>query len=158
VATATRLRIQPTGPERAITATDLPRKSQRALDDLFRASPAGPMPVGVADGTPIVAPGTPVAAALVPLLRLAWRGKVFRAADNELRNRIGPLGIQAIRATVFRESSWLDGHEAIVLDYSRSSPPFRPIRDEIRLVAPGVYLGVVWWWRTKTINFALTFR
>jgi hypothetical protein len=31
------------------------------------------------------------------------------------------------------------------------------IRDEIRLVAPGVYLGIAFWDRTKVINFALQF-
>jgi hypothetical protein len=51
----------------------------------------------------------------------------------------------------------MDGREAIVLDYSVSSLPFRAIRDEIREVAPGLYLGVVYWVGTKTINFALQF-
>lgn len=154
MATATRT-IAPAPP---LTAADLLPMSSSALDDLFRASPAGPTPSGVAEGTPIVAPGTPVAAPLTRVLRLAWRGKVFHPADRDLNNRIGPLGVEAIRATVRREDSWLDGGETIVLDYSRGSLPFRPIRDEIRLVAPDLYLGIVWWWRTKTIYFALTFR
>jgi hypothetical protein len=152
VATATR-KITPA---QALTAEELVRMSPKALDDLFRASEAGPTPSGVGEGTPIVAPGTPIAAPLTLLLRLAWRGKVFHS--GELRNRIGPLGVQAVRAAVRRDKSWLDGQPAIILDYSRSSLPFRPIRDEIRLVAPKLYLGIVWWRRTRTIHFALTFR
>ncbi len=45
-----------------------------------------------------------------------------------------------------------------MLDYSVSSLPFRAIRDEIREVAAGLYLGVVFGVGSKTINFALQFR
>jgi hypothetical protein len=31
------------------------------------------------------------------------------------------------------------------------------IRDEIRLVSPGLYLGLVFWDKTRTIHFALQF-
>ena len=31
------------------------------------------------------------------------------------------------------------------------------IRDEIRLIAPGTYLGIVFWDRDRLINFALQF-
>jgi len=30
------------------------------------------------------------------------------------------------------------------------------IRDEIREVEPGVYLGKVWWGKTRVLDFALT--
>jgi hypothetical protein len=132
--------------------------SQRELDDLFMGSPAGPTPSGVGDGRAIVAPGTPVEVGLQPLLHLAWRGKVFYPEREALLNRVGPFGMLLARARVYRDASWLDGQEAIVLDYSVSSFPFRPIRDEIREVASGLYLGVVYWVGTKTINFALRFR
>jgi hypothetical protein len=131
--------------------------SQRTLDDLFSRSSAGPTPSGVGGGTVIVAPGTPVASGLGSLLGLVWRGKVFYAERGDLLNRIGPLGVLLARAQVYRDASWMDGREAIVLDYSVSSLPFRAIRDEIREVAPGLYLGVVYWVGTKTINFALQF-
>jgi hypothetical protein len=130
---------------------------QKQLDTLFRASPAGASPAGVADGTVIAAPGTPAAKVLAPLLGLAWRGKVFYARDHDLLNRILPIGLRAIRAKVFRESSLLDGKEAIILDYSKSSLLAHSIRDEIREVAPGLYLGIVYVRGMKTINFALRF-
>jgi hypothetical protein len=132
--------------------------SQRELDDLFSSSPAGPTPAGVADGRAIVAPGTPVEAGLEPLLGVAWRGKVFYPERRDLLNRIGPFGVLFARAQVYRDASWFDGRETIVLDYSIAGLPFRAIRDEIREVAPGLYLGVVYWVGAKTINFALQFR
>jgi hypothetical protein len=132
--------------------------SGKQLDELFSTSPAGPTPAGVADGVAIVAPGTPVATGLEPLLHLFWRGKVFYPERGDLLNRIGPFGVLFARAQVYRDASWVDGREAIILDYSNAAFPFHAVRDEIRLVAPGVYLGVVYWVGTKTINFALSFR
>ncbi|MDQ6778539.1 MAG: hypothetical protein M3071_20480 [Actinomycetota bacterium] len=142
----------------AVTAAALPHLSQPELDDLFASSPAGPTPAGVADGTAIVAPGTPVAAGLQPLLHFFWRGKVFYPERSDLLNRISPLGVLFARAQVYRDASWVDGNEAIILDYSTSALPFRAVRDEIREVASGLYLGVVFWVGSKTINFSLQFR
>jgi hypothetical protein len=139
------------------TIDSLPELSQQQLDELFSGSPAGPTPSGVAEGVAIIAPGTPIATALQPLLRLSWQGKVFYPKRSDLLNRVGPFGILLARAQVYRDASWVDGREAIILDYSMASLPFRAIRDEVREVAPGLYLGVVFWIGTKTINFALQF-
>jgi hypothetical protein len=155
MATATTPRRSARSSRKAITVDDMLHMSQPELDDVFRVALPGPVPTGTTRGTAIVAPGTPLAPPLVPLLGLAWRGKAFSADGCSLRNRIGPLGVPAIRAEVYRDESWLDRKEAIVLDYARSTPGFRPIRDEIREVAPGRYLGIVYWNRSKTINFAL---
>jgi hypothetical protein len=141
-----------------VACADLPRMSQQELDALFSRSPAGPTPSGVADGSAIVAPGTPVGVGLVPLLHLAWQGKVFYPEQGDLLNRVGPFGLLIARARVYRDASWMDGREAIVLDYSVSSLPFRAVRDEIREVAPGLYLGVVYWVAAKTVNFSLRFK
>lgn len=154
---SSRRRLTSTAPP-VIGPADLPRMSQEELDALFSRSAAGPTPTGVGDGIAIVAPGTPVAARLVPLIHLAWQGKVFYPEQADLLNRVGPFGLLLARARVYRDASWMDGREAIVLDYSVSSLPFRAIRDEIREVAPGLYLGVVYWVGAKTINFSLRFR
>ena len=44
-----------------------------------------------------------------------------------------------------------------MLDYSETSLVAHWIRDEIRLIAPDTYLGIVFWERAKLINFALQF-
>lgn len=132
--------------------------SEAELDDLFRASPAGEIPRGEARGTVIVAPGTELSEVAAKLIHLiAWKGKVFDPDGGELRNELTPLGIDLVRAKVYKAASWFDGNEAIILDYSRTSLVARWIRDEIREIAPGVYLGIVYWDRDKTINFALEF-
>jgi hypothetical protein len=74
-----------------------------------------------------------------------------------LRNRILPIGLNAIVATVYKGASWFDQKECIVLDYSETSLVAQWIRDEIRLIGPGFYLGRVYWNKTPLIHFALEF-
>lgn len=132
--------------------------SQAQLDELFAASPAGDIPDGEAKGTAIIAPGTRYTADIAELINhFAWQGKVFDAQQGLLKNRILVLGLQAIIAKVYKAPSWVDGKECIVLDYSQTSLVAKHIRDEIRLIAPARYLGVVFWDKKRLINFALQF-
>lgn len=136
----------------------LMKLSQAELDDLFRNSPAGDIPVGDAEGSAIIWPGTSLEAPVAGIVRwIFWQGKVFYPAKGELLNKILPFGMKAIPAKVYKDKSWFDGKECITLDYSRSSLLVRSIRDEIRLVAPGVYLGIVFLGKRKLIGFALKF-
>ena len=89
--------------------------------------------------------------------RIVPIGKVFRRAKGDLKNKILPFGIKAVRAKVYKDPSWFDGKETIVLDYSKTSLLARRVRDEIREVSPGVYLGLVFWGRDKIALFALKF-
>ncbi|MFD9415354.1 hypothetical protein ACFWC9_11650 [Streptomyces goshikiensis] len=131
--------------------------SRPALDELFRMSPAGEIPVGDARGTVLVARGAAVSRVVARLARLvAWKGKVFDAETGELRNRVTPFGVRAIRAKVYRDASWFDDGESTVLDYSRTSILAHWIRDEIREIKPGIHLGIVYWGRRKVLNFALS--
>ena len=137
---------------------DLLKMEKEELDELFRQSPAGELPDGDADGIVLVAPGSEVSGIASKIIHLAaWRGKVFRRAKGDLKNKILPLGIKAVRAKVYKEPSWFDGKETIVLDYSKTSFVARKVRDEIREVSPGVYLGLVFWERDKIALFALKF-
>ncbi len=142
----------------AMTIPQLMKMTQAELDDLFKQSPAGPIPNGEAEGTAIIAPGTELEGPAAKFIHLfAWQGKVFDAKKGELRNKILPVGIKAIIAKVYKDKSWYDGNECIVLDYSKTSLVARWIRDEIRLVGDGVYLGIVYWGKKKLIDFALKF-
>ncbi len=134
------------------------KMTQAQLDELFRNSPPGEIPNGEAQGTAIIAPGTELEETAAKFIHLfAWQGKVFDAATGELRNKILPFGLKAIIAKVYKDKSWLDGKECIVLDYSKTSLLAHWIRDEIRLVGDGVYLGIVYWGNKKLIDFALKF-
>jgi len=133
-----------------VNLADLRALGKDELEELFRRRPAGKLPDGAAEGV-ILFP-----AFATRIVRLAaWRGKVFDRDKGELVNKVLPLGVRAVRAKVYREPSWFDGQEAIVLDYSKTSFVARKVRDEIREVSPGLYLGVVFWGREKVGLFAL---
>ncbi len=129
------------------------------LDQLFSSSPSGDIPDGPAKGTAIIAPGTKFSQEIAELVSLfAWRGKTFDAKRGVLRNRILPIGLNAIIATVYKGESWFDKKECIVLDYSETSLVARWIRDEIRSIGPNFYLGRVYWDKKPLIHFALQFQ
>jgi hypothetical protein len=132
--------------------------SQKELDDLFSSSPAGDIPNGEANGTAIIAPGTILSAETASLINIfGWQGKTFDAEHGTLTNRILAFGLNAIVAQVYKDKSWFDNKECIVLDYSKTSLLAKHIRDEIRQIGPGMYLGIVFWDQARTINFALQF-
>ena len=132
--------------------------SQTELDAIFTNSPVGNIPDGEAEGTAIVAPGTAYSSNIAEFVsHFAWQGKVFDAKKGVLKNRILPFGLNAILAKVYKGPSWLDGKECIVLDYSDTSVIAQWIRDEIRQIEPGLYLGKVYWDKKRLIDFALKF-
>jgi hypothetical protein len=90
--------------------------------------------------------------------RIAWRGKVFDSQAGRVTNRILPFGLRAITADVQKGASWRDGRECIVLDYSQASLVARGVRDEVRLLRPGLYLGRAYWRGVRLVDFALERR
>jgi hypothetical protein len=142
----------------AYDANQLLAMSQTELDDLFRASPAGPIPSGSAEGTAIIAPGTKYSMPIAQVINhFGWQGKVFDAEKGLLKNRLLAFGFEAIVAKVYKTPSWLDNKECIVLDYSETSILAHYVRDEIRLISPGFYLGKVYWAKDRLIDFCLKF-
>lgn len=143
----------------AYDVSQLLQMSNTQLDELFSSSAAGEIPDGAAKGTAIIAPGTKFSVEIAELINLfGWQGKTFDAKRGVLRNRILPIGLNAIVATVYKGPSWFDNKECIVLDYSETSLVARWIRDEIRSIGPGFYLGRVYWDKKPLIHFALEFQ
>jgi hypothetical protein len=128
------------------------------LGALFRSGSAGTIPNGRSRGTVLLGTGgllaRPAAAISYALL---WRGKVVNARKGRLKNLISAFSVPAIAAAVYTQDSWYDGKPCIVLDYSKTSLVAHTIRDEIREIAPGVYLGLVFWGRRHVLDFALDF-
>ena len=143
----------------ALVEQDLVTMSADELDEIFRESPAGEIPDGEANGQVLLGSEhdslSETAAQVAHLI--AWQGKVFDREKGLLVNKVGPFGTELIRARVYKESSWFDGNETIVLDYSDTSVVARWIRDEIREVAPHLYLGLVFWDDDKILHFSLKF-
>lgn len=131
------------------------------LDEIYKNATAGTLPSGDTRGTAIVT-GTFFAKLYARFARLfAWQGKVFDLFPPDqhngiLINKISAFSLTFIVAKVYKDASWMDGKETIVIDYSKTSFLAKKIRDEIREVEPGVYLGKVWWGKTRILDFALS--
>ena len=133
--------------------------SQAELDALFGACRAGPIPDGEAKSTPIIAPGSFYSEDIAEAVNnLAWKGRTFDAKAGFLRSEVGLSGMKAIIARLYRSPSWLDGKECIVLDYSETSTVAGQVRNEIRLVCSGLYLGKVYKDSRPLLDFCLDFR
>jgi hypothetical protein len=145
-----------------MTADDLLKMSKEELDELFSKSPSGDIPEGETEGTAIIASGTIFSKAIAKVVNcFAWQGKVFKRDKKDptratLRNKLTALGFEAIIAQIYKDKSLYDGKECIVLDYSDTSTVAGWIRDEIRQVQAGLYLGKVYGHSDKPlIHFAL---
>jgi hypothetical protein len=123
------------------TMQELVRMPAADLTALYSASPAATVPSGFVPGRAIKSPGSRTTAANARATRLVWQGKIFRE-DGTMINRVFGAG-RAIPADVFVGESLLDGQPALILDYSRSRL-WPEVRDEIREVSPGLYLGIMY--------------
>jgi hypothetical protein len=143
---------------RTITPSALVGMSRRELGELFRAGTVPGIPDGQGRGAMLLGTGgrlSRLAAALC--YALAWRGKVVDAKAGRLTNILTPLAVRAVQADVYEAPSRYDQKPCIVLDYSRRSFVARTVRDEIREVSPGLYLGLVFWRRRHVLDFSLDF-
>lgn len=104
----------------------------------FRCGVLASAPCGPTRGTVLYADGT------LPRLKarlqgVVWKGKTFNS-DGTFTNR-WLAGISAGTHTVRIEPSWLDGQLCMVLQYPPDARAFPNVRDELRLIAPGTWLG-----------------
>lgn len=142
----------------SMTTADLTKLSPTELDELYHRSPMGNIPDGKAEGTVLFLTGLPPSHLFSALVRLlAWQGKVFYREQAFLLNRVTLFGFQLVKAKVYCGESWLSQGESIILDYSKTSFVAQKIRDEIREVSPGLYIGQAYWDRTRVLCFSLEF-
>ena len=136
------------------------KMSRGQLDAIYKKSKPGKIPQGDTTGTAILA-GSPLPKLFSSVANLlAWQGKVFDLFSPDydsgvVVNKVSPLGLNLIVAKTYRDKSWMDGKDTIVIDYSSTSLFAGQIRDEIREIEPGLYLGKVWWGKKRILDFAL---
>ncbi len=105
---------------------------------LFRQGTVGCPPVGCTRGTVLYVDGKhPRLTAR--LQGIVWKGKTFHD-DGTFTNRWAG-GINAVSTAVRPELSWLDGQPCLVAQYAPDAPVFGNVRDELRQIAPCVWLG-----------------
>jgi hypothetical protein len=131
----------------------LVRMSRCELEALYRGAAVAPVPDRFVPGRAIFSPGSPKTVRAAKMTRVLWQGKEFRC-DGTMINHV--FGLKAVRANVFYGPSWFDGGPAVVLDYAGMSKLFDGVRDEVREVAPGLYLGLTYL-RSKPCEPAMFF-
>lgn len=121
-------------PAAPLTLDCLAQMSHDELEALYCAAPLAPVLDGYFAGRAMKLPR---------VTGMMWKGKLFCAADGTIVNR-WCLGITAIQARVYPGESWLDGKPALIMDYRESSRVWHNVRDELREVSPGLYLGIMY--------------
>jgi hypothetical protein len=140
----------------SLNLNNLRRMSFEELDTLYRSA-RRPAALSDLDGDgqgAMLAWRSPRSGPLADLLGamgisglFPWKGKSFRATTKDAGEGINRVSLFGNRqwfpfGTRF-DASFLDGKPTFVLDYgSRSNPPLiNQIVDEVREVAPGLYMG-----------------
>ncbi len=105
---------------------------------LFRNGTVACTPHGCVKGTVLYADGKQPRVK-ARLQGIAWKGKNFHD-DGTFTNRwLG--GVQAVTADTRVEPSWIDGQPCLTMQYAPNAPIFSNVRDEVRQIAPDVWLG-----------------
>lgn len=143
-----------------ISVAALRNASQYDLNDIYAAAPAGEIPNGESNGTAVFFPGSIINTPTQLFAALIWQGKVFDTGSGILVNKV--FGFRAIKARLYKGESIFDGKESVIIDYKNTSVLAHRIRDEIRLVAPNLYLGRAylrtWLGDYMVVNFILDFN
>lgn len=149
------VRGQAVGATPIATIDQLLTLSQAQIESVYRQGTVAGLPAGRVRGTAILSPGTSRSKLLSRGARLVWQGKIIDPADASAVNRF--FGVKIVRASMYQGQSWLDGGPSLILDYSQTSRIYAANRDEIRLVAPGLYLGLMYARTTPQPSLSLIF-
>ncbi len=124
-----------------VNVASLRRMDEAQLQALYRQGTVAGLPPGRVKGTVLPAPGTRRNAAMSVGARLVWQGKVVDPSGTIAVNRF--FGVPAVKGRLYEGQSWFDGGSALILDYEGTSRVYANNRDEMRLIAPGLYLGLM---------------
>lgn len=122
------------------TLDNLACRSWCELEAIYRAASPGNAPCGFFRGRTVYRKSEHLSGPREAITNFAWQGKHF--TDGALINQF--RGLKLIRAEVGPGDSWLDGRPAHILDYRDTSVLWRDVRDEMREVSPGVYVGAMY--------------
>lgn len=116
----------------------LKKLSACELTSLFEQAPPGAIPVGDVRGKVLLMTDAKHPRLQACLANLAWKGKHFDS-DGTYINQWP--GFQALRGKAELGVSGYDGKPCLLFQYPPDTPLFGNMYDEIRQVAPGLYLA-----------------
>ena len=111
------------------------------LLDWYRKSDNITPPTGFIPGRVLPFPGKRINKPVSTIMHLTvWQGKVF-CTNESMINKM--FGVKMAPGVVGVENGFLDGRPSITINYPKSLI-FGAYRDEIREIAPGIYLGLMY--------------
>jgi hypothetical protein len=124
------------------TLADLRTLPPCELDRLFEQASVGSIPVGRVHGEVLLFTDSKRPRSSAKLANSFWKGKDFE--DDGAYINLFLKRLRALRGQAEFGESWHDGKPAILLGYPKGTLLFGNVRDEMREVAPGLYLGRVY--------------
>lgn len=127
----------PLGP----TAAQLKCMKPCELEAVYRQATVTALPMGYYKGEAVAASDGKLAELRADAGNKIWVGKHF-TPDQVLINQW--KGFRGVKAPVCLGESWIDGCPSIIMDYrGQKNLIWKNVRDEMREVCPGVFLGVM---------------
>jgi hypothetical protein len=109
------------------------------LEEVFASAPGCAVPVGFGRGEVLLRTDARHARMKARMTNCVWKGKRF-AEDGSFTNQWA--GFRALHSCLAVGPSWLDEMPCVILEYPEGTPLFGNTRDELREVAPGLWLGM----------------
>jgi hypothetical protein len=125
-----------------LTLDYLRHLSPDELHQLFTDAEVGRPLVGVARGRLLCTTDRHLRRIKVGLSNAFWRGKAAQEDGAFVNCWIG--GVQVLDSHYVIGPSWVDGRPALLFDYAPGTPLFGNMHDEVREIAPGLYLGPIY--------------
>lgn len=124
-----------------LTLDRLERLSPGRLAELFTKAEVGRPLAGCARGRLLYLTDRRLPKLKVKLANVVWRGKGATEDGCFVNRWVG--GLETIDSRYVLGPSWVDGRPAIIMEYPPGTALFENMHDELREVAPGLYLGPV---------------
>jgi hypothetical protein len=125
-------------PHEILSLKQLEHLSPGELEQIYARAEMGPLPTGCTRGQVLCLANTRLPRLKTCAFNLAWKGKCFEP-DGSFVNRWP--GFKALSSRAENGASWYDGRPSLVMEYAPGTPLFANLHDEIREIAPGLYLG-----------------
>ncbi len=122
-----------------VTACDLKRMCAAELEQVFAVGKVSGTPVGPLSGRVLLVVSSRSPRLRAQMMNAVWKGKLF-FPDGTLTN-LWFCGIQTSPGCSTIEPSWFDEKPCIVLEYPPGTLVFANAHDELREIAPGLFLG-----------------
>lgn len=129
-------------PAAPVTLKSLQNMGKNELEALYRAGATFQPMQGFYPGTALPKPGSPLGNWRSDFIGLAWKGKNLYPEQGVMVNQVGRR--EMVRAELEQGVSWLDDKPSVIFDYRIGPRWAQKARDEVRQVAPGLYLGIMY--------------